>query len=293
MRNRIFAVGLIILLAGVLASTGMAQTRMQQRGAGQLAAQNIDVNSNIITLAGAVTGVNMAPGQRMPSITLQSNTGEVTVMVGPYRLLADKKFEIEQGQILEVKAFQDPRTPGAFVATELKDTSTGATVNLRSAAGTPQSGRGAMGMMRGGGMMRGMGGAGGGLMNGMGGGMMNGMGACADCAYLDLKAKTTLEGTAQTVTMAAGQGFPNFTLQAGSNTFTVVAGPFWALQPADFKISQGDRLSVEAYPSLQHQNTWVAAAIQNLTTQKSIRLRDENGQPLGMRGRGPMNGIRR
>jgi hypothetical protein len=123
--------------------------------------------------------------------------------------------------------------------------------------------------------------------------MMNGMGACADCANLDLKAKTTLEGTVQTVTIAAGQGFPNFTLQAGSNTFTIMAGPFWALQQADFKISQGDRLSVEAYPLLQHQNAWVAATIQNITTQKSIRLRDENGQPLGMRGRGPMNGIRR
>jgi len=61
--------------------------------------------------------------------------------------------------------------PSVFVATELKDTSTGATVTLRSAAGTPQSGRGGMGMMRGGGTMRGMGGA--------GRGMMNGMGACA------------------------------------------------------------------------------------------------------------------
>lgn len=285
MRNRIFTVGLIILLAGVLASAGMAQTRMQQRGAGQLAAQAVDVNSNIVTLVGTVTGVNMAPGQGMPSITLQSNTGEITVMVGPYRLLADKIFKIKQGQIIEVKAFQDPRMPNAFVATELKDTSTGATVTLRSAAGMPQSGRGGMGMMRGGGMMRGMGGA--------GGGMMNGIGACADCANLDLKAKTMLEGTVQTVDMAAGQGFPNFTLQAGSNTFTVVAGPFWAIQQADFKISQGDHLSVEAYPSLQHQNTWVAAAIQNITTQKSIRLRDENGRPLGMGGRGPMNGIRR
>jgi hypothetical protein len=284
MRNRIFTVGLITLLAGVLASAGMAQTRMQQRGAGQLAAQAV-VNADVVTLVGTVTAVSSAPGQGMPSIKLLSNAGEVTIMIGPYRMLLDQKFEIRQNQALEVKAFQDPRMTNAYVATEIKDTVTGVTVVLRSAAGMPQSGRGAMGMMRGGGMMRGMGGA--------GRGMMNSMGACADCANLDLKAKTTLEGTVQTVNMAAGQGFPNFTLQVGSNTFTLMAGPFWALQQADFKISQGDRLSVEAYPSLQHQNTWVAATIQNLTTQKSIRLRDENGQPLGMRGRGPMNGIRR
>jgi hypothetical protein len=284
MRNRIFTVGLITLLAGVLASAGMAQTRMQQRGAGQLAAQAV-VNADVVTLVGTVTAVSSAPGQGMPSIKLLSNAGEVTIMIGPYRMLLDQKFEIRQNQALEVKAFQDPRMTNAYVATEIKDTVTGVTVVLRSAAGMPQSGRGAMGMMRGGGMMRGMGGA--------GRGMMNSMGACADCANLDLKAKTTLEGTVQTVNMAAGQGFPNFTLQVGSNTFTLMAGPFWALQQADFKISQGDRLSVEAYPSLQHQNTWVAATIQNLTTQKSIRLRDENGQPLDMRGRGPMNGLRR
>jgi len=32
MRNRLFTVGLIILLAGALASAGMAQTRMQRAG---------------------------------------------------------------------------------------------------------------------------------------------------------------------------------------------------------------------------------------------------------------------
>ena len=138
--------------------------------------------------------------------------------------------------------------------------------------------------MRGGGMMRGMGGP---------GGMRNGMGACAACANLDLKAKATLTGTVMSVDMAPGQGFPNFTLQAGDTTYTVAAGPYWALQQADFKISQGDQLSVDAYPSLQHQNAWVAAVIRNNSTQKSIQLRDENGRPLAMRGRGPMNGIQR
>jgi len=64
-------------------------------------------------------------------------------------------------------------------------------------------------------------------------------------------------------------GIPNFTLQAGSNTFTVMAGPFWAIQQADFNLSQGDRLLVEAYPSLQHPNTWVAATIQTSPRRKA------------------------
>ncbi len=282
MRRRILSGIFMVLLTGIVASSGMAQSRMQQRGVNQSTAAAGAVNT--VTLAGTVTAVNMAPGQGMPTISLQSNTGTVTIMVGPYRLLADAQFNIQTGQTLEVKAFPDPRTPNAYVAIELKDTSTGATVTLRSADGMPQSGRGGMGMMRGGGMMRGMGG---------GEGMRTAMAACADCANLDLKAKTTLTGTVLAVDMAAGQGNPNFTLQVGGNSLTVMAGPFWAIQQADFKISQGDQLSVEAYPSLQHQNSWVAAAIQNLSTQKSIQLRDEYGRPLAARGRGPMNGIRR
>ncbi len=284
MHNRSLTVGLIILLAGVLASTGMAQTRMHQRAAGQLPAQAA-VNADVVTLTGTVTAVSVAPGKGMPSITLLSNGGEVTIMIGPYRLLMDQKFEIKQNQVLEVKAFQDPRMTSAYVATEIKDTATGVTVVLRDVAGMPHPGRGMMGMAPGGTMMRGMGGAGRGLMRGMG--------ACADCANLDLKAKTTFEGTVQDVTMAAGQGFPNFTLQVGNNALTIVTGPYWALQQADFQISKGDHLSVVAYPSLQHENAFVAAAIENLTTQKSIKLRDDNGFPLGMQGRGPMRGIRR
>jgi hypothetical protein len=278
MRNRLFTIGLIVLLAEVLASAGMAQTRMQQRGSGQPITQAA-FNADVVTLTGRVTAVSLAPGKGMPSITLLSNAGEVTIMIGPYRLLMDQKFEIKQNQVLEVKAFQDPRIPNAFVATELKDTNTGSTITLRSAAGMSQSGRGGMGMMRG--------------MGGAGRGMMNRSSACADCANLDLKAKTTFEGTVQDVTMAAGQGFPNFTLKVGNNAFTIATGPYWALQQADFKISKGGYLSVVAYPSLQHENVYVAAAIENLTAQKSIKLRDDNGIPLRMQGRGPMRGIRR
>jgi hypothetical protein len=292
MRTRLFIVGVFLSLAVMLASSGMAQIRMQQRGAGQQPAAHAAANTEILTLAGTVTAVNLAAGQGMPFITLLSNQGEVTIMIGPYRLLMDQKFEIKQNQVLEVKAFQDPRMPNTFAATELKDYGTGATVVLRSAAGMPQAGRGSMGMMRGGGM-RGMGNAGGGTMHGMGGGMMNGTGACADCANLDLKGKTTLEGTVQAVSMAAGQGFPNVTLLVGNNPQTIMTGPYRALQQDDFKISVGDRLSLVAYPSLQHENTFVAAAIDNLTAQKSIKLRDESGVPLGMQGRGPMKGGRR
>lgn len=212
MCRKTFVVGSIVILTVVLALAGMAQSRIQHRGAGQ-SATHPAVNADVVTLVGTVTGVSLAPGQGMPSITLLSNAGEVTIMIGPYRLLMDQKFEIKQNQVLEVKAFQDPRMTSAYVATEIKDTATGVTVVLRDLAGMPHPGRGMMGMAPGGAMMHGMGGAG------------RGTGACADCANLDLKAKTTFQGTVQDVTIAAGQGFPNFTLQVGNNALTIVTGP--------------------------------------------------------------------
>jgi hypothetical protein len=155
-----------------------------------------------------------------------------------------------------------------------------------------------MALNRGGAMgMRGAGGMGRGMMRGAGPmrGMHRelGMGDCAICTNLDLKARKTLAGTVQSVEMGPGLGMPSFTLSVAGKAVVIIAGPFWALQQADFKISTGDSLSVVAYPSLQQEGSYVAAEILNASTQKSITLRDENGIPLGMRGRGPMQGGRR
>ena len=148
----------------------------------------------------------------------------------------------------------------------------------------PHQGRGAMGMRGGAGMGMGM-------MRGAG--FMQGRGACPGCPNINLEAKTSLAGIVQSVDMAPGQGFPNFTLLVGDQVFTVVAGPFWLLQQTNFQISKGDSLSVVAYPSLQHDGAYVAATINNLTTQKTIKLRDENGLPIGTQGASPMRGLRR
>jgi len=136
------------------------------------------------------------------------------------------------------------------------------------------------GMMRGAGPMRAMGGG-------------PGMGDCAICTKLDLKAVRTLAGIVQNVEMGPGQGLPTFTLLVDGRATAIVASPFWALQQAGFSISVGDSLSVVAYPSLQQEGYFIAAEIVNTTTQQNIKLRDENGIPLGSRGRGPVQGVRR
>jgi len=264
MRSKIFAVGSIVMLAGLLS---MAQTRNQQRGGAQPALYPNAVQTRIVTLAGSVTAVNMAPGEGMPTITLQSSAGPVTVLVGPYRVLADSKFTITPGETLEIKAFPDLRIANVYVATELGNTATGATVVLRDASGMPRAGgRGGM-MMHGGGRAMG-------VMRGAGAAATRDMG---DCPYAlsnyDLSARSVLEGTVESVDMAAGQGSPTFTLLTGGKKVSVLACPYRLFLLADFRISVGDRLSVAAYLSTNVEASYLAAEINNLTTQKSLKLR--------------------
>ena len=298
MRNRFVVVGSILILIGLVTLSVMAQGRMQQQGAMQPALHVIP--QNIVTLVGTVTAVNMAPGQGLPSITLQTSAGPVTILVGPYRIVMDSKFEFKQAQGLEIKAFQDPQIANAYVATEIKDTGTGATLVLRDASGVPHMGGGAMGMQRRGDMMGMQRGGAMGMQRGAMGmqhnaaGAMRGTGACAhNPANVDLKAATTLDGTVTSVNMAPGQGIPTFTLQVGGKNLIVTACPYQALVQADFRISVNDHMSVVAYPFTDTEGSYLAGELNNLTTQKTLKLRDDSGLPLGMQGRGTMAGIRR
>ena len=111
MRNKSFIGGSVAMILVFLVVASTAQSQMLQRGMAQQGAQ-ATVQENIVTLTGTVTAVNLATGQGMPSITLQENVlGSVTVLVGPTRVLAESKFEIKPAQVLQVKAFPDPRLP--------------------------------------------------------------------------------------------------------------------------------------------------------------------------------------
>ncbi len=105
---------------------------------------------------------------------------------------------------------------------------------------------------------------------------------------LDLAGKTSLDGIAESVSMAPGQGMPSFVIRIGDQKATVIASPYWALANANFEIRVGDKMSVLAFPSLQFKDTYVAAELKNLATGKSLILRDEYGMPVG--GFGPRRG---
>ncbi len=107
---------------------------------------------------------------------------------------------------------------------------------------------------------------------------------------IDLTGKTSLEGLVESVSMAPGQGMPSFVIKNGDQKATIIASPCRALADANFEVRVGDRMSVLAFPSLQVKDTYVAADLKNLTTGKSLLLRDDNGMPVG--GIGPRHGRR-
>ena len=288
MRNMRITAGTVLIVMGFLTAAGMSQNRIQQHQGGGQAAVHAVVGE-VIQVSGLVTKVIMAPGQGMPSITLQTATGNLTVLLGPYRLLTEIGIEIKEGQSLELRAFPNPRIANAYVAKEIKDPS-GAWIALRDDSGMPLMGSGPMGMGRGrGGMGRGM-------MAGMWGqgGMQGwqGAGICAqDHANVDFSARMTMSGTVESVDMALGQGFPTFTIVSGGRTATILASPYQALVRANFKVADGDRITVVGYPILNAPDTYLAAELQ--IGENVLKLRDENGMPLLSGGRGPMRGIRR
>ncbi len=267
MRTRLFAVLTIVLIAGALALGGYAQNRMQHNAATQQNIHATTANAEVLTLVGTVIITNFAAGQGMPSLTLRTGAGDLTVMVGPYWKLANSKFEIKTSQALEIKALQDPRFANTYAATEIKDVASGAVLVLRDAAGMPHPGGPGRGMMRGG-MMGGA--------QGMGG--MHGMQGAAVCAHfpngLDAGTKTTLDGTVESVNMAPGQGTPSFTLLISpNNRVTVFACPYRSLAQAGFELAAGHHISVLAYPIPDAAGSYLAAELNNLTTGKTVKLR--------------------
>jgi hypothetical protein len=246
-----------ILLAATLSPVAMAQRPNQNRGVARAAVPPAES----VTIEGIVEAVNLGYGMGMPSFTLGSGNSEVTVVLGPYRILTAKNFQIKQGDQVSVQAVRSPRGENTYAALEVTNVSTRVKTVLRDATD--------MGFGAGFGR-RGFGGY--------------GAGAClrAGEPQLDLAGKTSFDGKVESVNMGPQQGFPNITLIRGDGkTVLVVAAPFRALLDAQFKMAVGDALAVVAYPSKVHENAYVAAEINNLTNKTSIVLRDENGIPLG------------
>ncbi len=87
---------------------------------------------------GTAADVNMSYGQGFPTFTLETKEGKVTIVASPYRALADAGFAIKAGDTMSVLAFPSARYEGAYVASELKNLTTGKVLVLRDDQGFPR-----------------------------------------------------------------------------------------------------------------------------------------------------------
>ena len=80
----------------------------------------------------------MGPGMGHPSLTLpQPDGSRLTIMLGPYPFLAEKNFQVAVGNQVSVLAFQSYWDEKTFVAIEVRNLTTGSSLTLRQADGTP------------------------------------------------------------------------------------------------------------------------------------------------------------
>ncbi len=105
---------------------------------------------------------------------------------------------------------------------------------------------------------------------------------CISCqTNFDPASAVSLEGIVESVNMGPGQGLPTFTLNRSDNTKAIIiASPFRVLLSANYKIALGDHMQVLAFPSLNYENTYVAAELKNLTNGTILTLRDATGTPV-------------
>ena len=247
-RNIIFAaLGTALVLALSLGAS--AQGRGARRGA------NTD---NILTFTGTLTGMNMTPGQQHPSFKMATvENGEVTILAGPYWLVASNDLALKEGSRLTVKAFASLQAEGTYVAIEIRNEDTGVALNLFTQGGPGFMRRGGLGMR--------------------GARRLSGAGPAA----FDPAKVVVLTGTVKSVNMDYGKEFPGFVLETAQGPITVMAGPYWLLTRAGFKISEGETMVVTAFPCLQGQGAYAAMKLVNQATGATVELRNEGGTPVG------------
>jgi hypothetical protein len=95
-------------------------------------------------------------------------------------------------------------------------------------------------------------------------------------------AKIDLKGSIEKVQVARGQGMPSLYVKTGSGTVRVILGSFRYLIEQDFNPKAGAEIHVKGFKV----NDDVMAITVSLPSEgKTLKLRDEEGRPVWMRGR--------
>ena len=117
--------------------------------------------------------------------------------------------------------------------------------------------------------------------------------------------QSVISGPVVSFSAGAGQGMPSLVIQQAGGNVTLVLGPFWFLQNAQFTAAVGDSIEATVMSCSDCPNGYAVIAVRNATNGTSVTLRNSDGLPLwtsqrtgrgmapGFGGRGPGNGAGR
>ncbi len=99
------------------------------------------------------------------------------------------------------------------------------------------------------------------------------------CAPLAGQPVATVKGKISRVRLSPREGLPYVEVEVTGNTIRVVLGPVWYLMEENFNPKAGSEMEVKGY---RLGDDLVAAQVFLLAEHKSVKLRDESGQPIWM-----------
>lgn len=103
--------------------------------------------------------------------------------------------------------------------------------------------------------------------------------------------QSVISGTVISFTAGAGQGMPSLVVRQGGADVTLVLGPFWFLQDAQFAAATGDAVEATVMSCTGCPNGLAVIAVKNVTNGSAVTLRNADGLPLwNGNARGPRNG---
>gem|GEM_PF-1052379 len=214
--------------------------------------------SQVYTLNGPVTAVNIGLGTQLPSVEVAGTT----VRLGPAWYILESGLEIQVGDAVNADVAPPLNADGYVYAVRIENTTRGGTLEFRLETGIPAWAR--------------KGGQGRGGPNGATAG--NGAGRVNNaCGFTATGAVT---GTVESVTMGIGLGQPNVVMnvpQADAvSAMTIKLGPFRILQELGVTIAPNDVLTVDyGVSACTEENVAVVLSIGG----EQFVLRNPDGAP--------------
>ncbi len=239
-----------LLFTAVFLATATAVSFAQKGPQGPGSPNRSKLNmSDVRTISGEVTGVQIGYGTQYPSITVE----QTAIKVAPLWYLLDNGFEIKTGdQVLVLAAPSLLPNDSYLYAIDITNQTDNTQIVLRDANGVP-------------------------LWTGGNGG--GGQATTQSTAQSALRTIYTVTGTVESLNMGVGIQMPTMVVKSDTGSLiTIKLGPERILLSADFELKASDWVKAKyLYVSCTGQN--LALELTN-SSGDTLVLRDNNGRPV-------------